>query len=99
MPAIHIALLRAKGEVSNERVEAMLQSVREIRKHVPGLSDVRCGRNEHPDRARFTHCIIVTAENSAAIQEYRSHPLHEPIAREFAEIEEDSVGCDIMDNS
>lgn len=98
MPSIHVVLLRPKPGIPESRVEAMLQSVRDIRKYVPGLLDVRCGKNEHVDRIRFTHCIIVIGENDAALQAYRKHPLHEPIGKEFVEIEEDSVGCDILDN-
>jgi heme-degrading monooxygenase HmoA len=97
MPAIHIALLRAKTTIPEERVETMLNSVRALRGEIRGLIDVWCGRNTHADADRFSHCIVVVAEDEEAISRYRRHPSHEPIANEFIAIEEDSVGCDIID--
>ena len=97
MPAFHVVLLSAKSHIPEERVNGMLQALRDIRSHVPGLLDVKCGKNKHADSHRFPYCIVVIGEDEAAIERYRRHPLHGPIAEEFVQIELDSGGCDFTD--
>ncbi len=75
----------------------MLQLVRDIKPHVPGILNICCGRNRHRNNKGYTHCVTVLGESSETILSYRKHSLHEAIAAEYRVIVEDSVACDMWD--
>ena len=99
MPHTHIAMFRCREGIEIARIEAMLKLVRDIKVHIPGILDIRCGQNQHRNNKGYTHCITVVGLDAETLDIYRKHPLHEPIVAEYGAIVEESVACDFIDDS
>ena len=80
MTAKHIAWFRFKDDVSDDRIDEHMASVRSLATIVPVVSSIECGRS-YTDRAGgLTHCIIVALPDRASLPQYLEHPAHVPIA-------------------
>jgi Stress responsive A/B Barrel Domain len=95
--SIHIAIFKWKEGTSEEEVEEMLAVIRDLRTKVPGVRDIRCGKNYHRAAQGFTHGVVVFADDRAALQAYRNHPDHLRVAPTFEILELDGIGFDFDD--
>jgi len=94
---VHIALFKWKESASKVEIDEALSEIRQLRKKVPGLIDIRCGLNSHAESKGFTHAVLVLAENQQALNAYRTHPDHDAAAKILLASEEDGIGCDFQD--
>ena len=90
MTNLHIAWLRFKEGVTNERIEGHLEACRTLPDKVPVVIDLRCGPNFTDRAAGFTHGIVVTLPSRDAIPAYLEHPEHvkvvEPLQEDVADL-------------
>lgn len=80
MPVNHLVWIKFSPDVSAERVAAHLEAVRGLAAEVPGILDLNVGAN-FTDRAKgFTHGLVVTLADKAALSAYAVHPRHVEVA-------------------
>jgi len=97
MSSIHIAIFKWKTGTTEEQVNEILTVIRNLRTKVPGVRDIRCGKNYHRAAQGFTHGVVVFADNKEALQAYRDHPEHQQVAPVFESLELDGIGFDFDD--
>ncbi len=91
---VHIALFRWKKDVKKDRVNKILQDIRQLKNKIEGITDIFCGENFSPYSKGLTHAVVVIAENGDALQRYKDYPIHIELADEIAKIEEYGIGVD-----
>ena len=90
MTNLHIAWLRFKEGVTDERIEQHLAGCRTLPDKVPVMIDLQCGPNFTDRAAGYTHGIVVTLPDPEAIAAYLEHPEHvkvvEPLREDVADL-------------
>jgi hypothetical protein len=81
----HVAWLKFKDGVTPEQIERHLEACRGLVAKVPDLDNLECGPNTTDRAGGFTHGIIVTVADRAALEAYLSHPAHIPVADALVE--------------
>jgi len=76
----HVAWFRFKEGVTADRIEEHMAACRSLVGRVPAVQNLECGPNLSDRAGGFTHCIIVSLPDPAALPEYLDHPEHAPIA-------------------
>ena len=94
---IHIALYAWKQESTTEAIDRAIAEVRALKKKVPGLIDVRCGKNYSKWNEGYTHAFVVLAKDQKALDDYRNHPDHVKVAGIIDKMESKSIGIDFED--
>src|SRR5262245_16756431 len=72
----HMAWLKFKDGVDGSRIDGHLAACRALQGRVPALMDLECGANVTDRSGGFTHGIIVTVADRAALDKYLQHPAH-----------------------
>jgi hypothetical protein len=91
---VHIALFSWKPEVDPEAIQKAFDDVKALKDAVPGLIDIRCGKNFSRWAEGYTHAVIVLAQNKDALEAYRVHPDHAEVAQRIEAMESKSLGVD-----
>jgi hypothetical protein len=81
----HVAWFKFKEGVTPEQIERHLEACRGLVAKVPSLDNLECGPNTTDRAGGFTHGIIVTVADRAALEAYLSHSAHIPIAEALVE--------------
>lgn len=76
----HMAWLKFKDGVDAARIDAHLRGCRSLIGRVPAVINLECGANVSDRAGGFTHGIIVSVADRAALDEYMTHPEHLPVA-------------------
>lgn len=92
---IHIALFKWRDDVSEEDIERVIDDLKLLKGKINEIIDLYCGRNFSKWSKGYTHAVIVKVQNTEALDNYRNHLAHVPIAKKIEELEQDSVGIDI----
>jgi len=85
MPVNHLVWLKFAADVPAERVEAHLTALQDLRSQVPGVLDLNLGTNFTQRANGFTHGLVVTLRDKAALVDYAVHPRHVEVARALRE--------------
>jgi stress responsive alpha/beta barrel protein len=93
---LHIAWLRFKDGVSEQRIEQHLVACRSLPAKVPVMIDLQCGPNFTDRAAGYTHGIVVTLPDQDAIAAYLEHPEHVKIVEPLREDVADLLVMDIQ---
>jgi len=80
MPLLHIAWLRFKPDVPEERIDRHLAACRALVGKVPAVVNLQCGPNLSDRAAGMTHGFVVSLADDAALGAYLDHPAHVPVA-------------------
>ncbi|MGW5565815.1 Dabb family protein [Streptomyces tendae] len=73
---IHVSSMRLKPHVSEAAINQVFQALQAIPRDVPGVLEVRCGRNVSRHAGDHSHVVFVRAEDDEALEAYRAHPDH-----------------------
>jgi hypothetical protein len=92
----HIALFRFRPEFSDDVIEQAMNEVMALKEQIEVIIDLRCGKNFSQYGEGYTHAIVVTFKDESALNEYRFHPAHKPIADKLDTMEERSIGVDFQ---
>lgn len=85
----HVAWLKFKDRITSERIEEHKQACRGLAESVPAVDRLECGANLSNRAGGFTHGIIVSVADPAALDEYLNHPANVPVAEALvADLEE-----------
>jgi hypothetical protein len=74
-----VAWLKFKDGVEPQRIDTHLQACRSLAGRVPAVLELVCGSNFTDRAGGFTHCIIVSLADRAALTAYLEHPDHVPV--------------------
>ena len=91
---IHIALFRWKAECSEADIDAVMTDIRRLKQQIPEVIDLTAGVNFGPYNEGYTHAVVVTLKDRAALASYRDHPMHRPVAEAVDRMFEQSIGID-----
>jgi hypothetical protein len=80
MTVKHIAWLKFKSDISEERINHHMDACRALVGKVPTLISLECGADFMGRSGGFTHGIIVTVPSRESLPEYLNHPEHIPVA-------------------
>jgi hypothetical protein len=85
----HIVLLKFRDGIGADRIAHHLRGLAGLRDRVPGIVDLSIGENVSERSRGYTHGLIVTLADRAALSAYGPHPAHLEVAgplREDAEL-------------
>lgn len=80
MPVDHMVWIKFNEGVTAERISEHMNNLGNMKGIVPAILDVRVGENFTDRSGGYTHGLIVTVENRAALPEYLNHPHHVAVA-------------------
>ena len=81
----HMVWIRFNDDVTEARQQAHLDALRSLKTRVPGIRKIAVGPNV-TDRANgYTHGLLVTLDDQAALQTYADHPEHVAVAKPLRE--------------
>ena len=72
----HLVLIRLRGGLGHEREERFLAQAREVLGPIPGVRDLKVGRNLRPD-ATHPFALVMDFADEAALKAYQVHPEHQ----------------------
>jgi hypothetical protein len=76
----HVVWMKFKVAVTPARMSEHVRALQGLTTRVPGILDLSVGAN-FTDRANgFTHGLVVTLEDRAALERYSAHPAHVEVA-------------------
>ena len=81
MTVKHIVWMKFKDGVNARRIEQHKTACRALVGKVPELISLEFEANFTNRAGGFTHCIIVTVPDRAALTAYLNHPEHIPVAK------------------
>lgn len=94
MTVKHVAWLRFKEGIAQDRIEAHLSACRRLPDRVPALLALECGSNQSDRAGGFTHGIIATLSDVESMPAYLDHPEHLKVA---TPLKEDLADIRVMD--
>jgi stress responsive alpha/beta barrel protein len=90
----HVAWMRFKEGVPQERIEEHLSACRHLPEVVPALLALECGPNKSDRAEGFTHGIIATLTSMDSMPDYLDHPEHLKVA---TPLKDDVADLRVMD--
>jgi antibiotic biosynthesis monooxygenase (ABM) superfamily enzyme len=79
----HLVFLSARDDASEEDVEDLISSIRNLKDSVPGVIDLSAGENFSPRSGGYTHGIFVRFETTEDLQGYIEHPDHQAVVEKL----------------
>ena len=76
MTILHVVLLEMKDELSTDLAAELFAKVDAMLKQIPGVIDVKTGRNFTTRSPNVTHASIMTMKDKETLANYRPHPIH-----------------------
>jgi hypothetical protein len=76
----HMVLVKFKDDVPRDRVAAHVGALQSLKARVPGVVALSVGADFSNRADGFTHGLVVTLQDRAALQSYSAHPSHVEVA-------------------
>jgi len=76
MAVHHLVMLELDGGLSDAQATELLGKVAGLLKQIPGVMDVKSGRNFTARAPNVTHASLVTLQDKQALAGYGPHPKH-----------------------
>lgn len=86
MPLIqHIAILKFKPEVTNDKIQYLFNQLEELKQLIPGITYFSGGAYSSHEGLNqgFSHGFLMTFESEEARDNYLPHPEHERVKAEI----------------
>ncbi len=90
----HIALFRWKENITHNEISRIMTDIKKLKNKIKDVIDINCGTNFSKWNEGYTHAVVVKVKNRKALDNYRNHPKHKPIAEKVDQMEEKSIGID-----
>ena len=94
MAVQHIVLLEPKNGVTDAQMREALKSAAGLKGKVPGVSEVKSGKNFTDRAGNFSHAIIVTLQDKDTLSGYGPHPAHQEVAKTLGGLTENLFAVD-----
>ena len=79
----HIVLLKWTENATQEAIDTIMAELMGLKDKIPGIVDVTSGKN-FTDRAKgFTHGLIFSFKDRAALEGYLPHPEHQRVVQKL----------------
>jgi hypothetical protein len=72
----HLVFFAVKEDASQEEVDDLVSSIRELRDDVPSTIDLSVGEDFSERSGGYTHALLARFTDRAGLQEYMEHPAH-----------------------
>ena len=93
---LHLVLLRFKPGTDSARIDRAGEAFLAMRGKIPEVRAVNWGPNLGPSAAEYSHILVVTVDDMAAVQRYLDHPVHRTTVAEYlGEIREARLAADL----
>ena len=79
----HLVFLSARDDASEEDIEDLISSIRNLKDTVPGVIDLSAGENFSPRSGGYTHGLFVRFETADDLQGYIEHPDHQAVVEKL----------------
>lgn len=76
MPVHHMVMLELDGGLSDPQAAEMFGKIAGLLQQIPGVLEVKSGRNFTARAPNVTHATIVTMKDKQALAGYGPHPKH-----------------------
>ena len=104
---VHVVLFKWKEDVSHEKIEAVLESLRMMKYEIPFVLDMTVGtqnsqiHSDYHERSKgFSHGMTVTLSDGEDLKAFRDHPMHKRcVAKLMSPIVEDIFAFDYYDTT
>ncbi len=94
---LHIVLFRWKDAATHEQVEEAHRRLRDLKRLIPGILEIHCGRNFSERGQGFETVLFVRFRDREALNAYLPHPAHRAVVEEVIQpIRENSLAVDIV---
>ncbi len=80
MSVQHLVLLKFNDGVTPARIATHLAALASLRDRVPGVTGLSIGANFSERSRGYTHALVVTLADRAALAAYGPHPAHMEVA-------------------
>ncbi len=94
----HTVWFQVKPEVSEEDRAAMIQSLRDLRGEIDGITHLGCGEDFCGRSGGYQIGLVVGFASRAALDEYGPHPKHQAFIESFKPLWDDVKALDFEDN-
>lgn len=75
----HIVLLELNDGVSDETAQGALTAIAGLKDKVPGILDIKTGKNFTDRAGNISHGAVVTLKDKDALAGYGPHPAHQEV--------------------
>ncbi|BCJ86828.1 Dabb family protein [Effusibacillus dendaii] len=82
----HLVLFKFSETTTNEQKDAIIAQARQLKEAIPGIVDLKCGRNFSDRSKGFEVGLSVRFENRQALEAYGPHPKHQELVAKLREI-------------
>lgn len=91
----HVVLLQPKPETTEEQVTTALDHVRALQEAIPGIIDVRAGRNMSNSNQGYTYGFVMRFTDSKHLKAYAPHLAHQAVSEELQHICQKIIDFDV----
>lgn len=81
----HLVFFTVRDDISEEAVEDLLASLRDLKNTVPGVVDLSAGEDFSGRSGGYTHALFVRFEDRDGLQGYMQHPDHQAVVEKLGE--------------
>ncbi len=81
MAVEHLVLIETNDDVTSEQVEEILQATHGLKGKIPGLLDVKIGRNFTDRAPHISVAAVITLADKDALAAYGPHPVHQELLK------------------
>jgi heme-degrading monooxygenase HmoA len=82
----HIVLLKFREDVVESAKQEVIQLLRGLKAEIPGIVELRCGRNFSTRSQGYDVGLIVRFTDQVAADAYQPHPAHQAAIRRMEEL-------------
>lgn len=81
----HLVFFAVREDASEEAVEDLLASIRDLKSTVPGVVDLSAGEDFSGRSGGYTHALFVRFEDREGLRGYMEHPDHRAVVEKLGE--------------
>ncbi len=93
-----ITLLQVKAQTTDDALEALFKSVRNLQKHIPCLLAVAAGENQSHHHRGFTHGLILHFEDEVRMREAMTQPTYQRLLQKIQSISEQTITFEVPES-
>ena len=92
----HIVLFKLKDSATEQQVSSVRTALLAMKQTIPEIESIAFGPNLGPSVGEYSHVLLVTCRDMAAVQRYLDHPVHRTtVADHVAPLREARLAADL----
>ena len=80
---IHTVLLKFIPNTSDEQIDKLTAGIVKLKNTIPGIEMISYGKNFSDRSSGFTHAVILTFRDVAALETFYAHPEHKKLINDL----------------